>query len=424
MSSRSNAPRAVGSLQLLALGVNGIVGVGIFFVPAVVAARAPGYGTVAVFALTGLALLPVAAAFARLGALFDEDGGPVIFARAAFGAGVSALVGWVTYVSAFFSTAAVLAGLTEALAPALGLEGMAARRLTALVLLMAIALVVASGLRLSAMAWTTLTVLKLAPLLLLLAAWLAWPGPDLAPPPADPGRGWIRAALAAVFTFQGFEIVPVIAGQVRSPARAVPRATVGSLVLSAALYVALAWACVVALPHLSASAAPLVDAAAVLGGSRLATLVYAGTSLSAFGIAFGMMVTTPRYLSSMAAGEGGLLDLHRVGGDGVPRRAVFVTVIFVAILLGAGELGELFALSGLAVLMQFGVTAAALLALALRRERGLRARDAWPAPLTLVVALTLAAFGATLREAAVAVGTIAAGLVVLRLARGRGHATG
>lgn len=67
--------------------------------------------------------------------------------------------------------------------------------------------------------------------------------------------------------------------------------------------------------------------------------------------------------------------------------------------------------------MQFGVTAAALLALALRRKRGLRPRDAWPAPLTLAVAFTLAGFGATAREGLVAVGTVAVGIAVLRLAR-------
>ena len=85
--------RPVGALQLLALGLNGIVGVGIFFVPASVAASAPGLGAVAVFALTGLALLPAALTFATLGRRFDEDGGPVVFARAAFGERVSFLVG-------------------------------------------------------------------------------------------------------------------------------------------------------------------------------------------------------------------------------------------------------------------------------------------------------------------------------------------
>jgi amino acid transporter len=409
--------RPIGTLQLLALGVNGIVGVGIFFVPAAVAASAPGFGTVWVFGLTGLALLPVAFAFAILGSRFDEDGGPVVFARAAFGKDFSALVGWVTYVSAFFSAAAVLVGLTQANAAKLGLEGPLERRLAALALLTVIVLVVASGLRLSAWIWTSLTVLKLAPLLLLVAAWAAWSGPETPPEPAQVSTGWLRAGLTAMFALQGFEIVPVIAGQVRSSARAIPVATVGSLVLATLLYVGLAWACVVAVPDLASSAAPLVDAAGVLGGTVLAGLVDVGTSVSAGAIAFAMLVTTPRYLSSMAAGEGGMWGLDRVAGDGVPRRALVVTWLLVGVFVSAGELGELFALSSLAVLMQFGVTAASLLALAWRRERGLRPRDAWPAPLTLLVGLTLAGLGATAREGIVAVGVVLVGLVILGMAR-------
>jgi APA family basic amino acid/polyamine antiporter len=417
MSLGKGSPRPVGTLQLLALGVNGIVGVGIFFVPAAVAASAPGYGTVAVFALTGLALLPAAFAFAHLGGRFDEDGGPVVFARAAFGKDFSALVGWITYVSAFFSAAAVLVGLTQAVAPQVGLDGPLARRLAALTLLSLIVAVVASGLRLSAWVWTGLTVLKLTPLLLLLAAWAVYSGQTASLTPVQPGMSWLRAGLTAMFACQGFEVVPVIAGQVRSSARAVPRATVGSLVLAVTLYIGLAWACVVALPDLASSSAPLVDAAGVLGGAGLGTLVFVGTSLSAGAIAFGMMVVTPRYLSSMAAGEGGLWGLDRHTADGVPRRALVVTWALVGAFVAVGELGELFALSSLAVLMQFGVTAGALLALAWRRERGLRPRDAWPAPLTLVVALTLAGFGATAREGVVAVGVVMVGLGALWWAR-------
>ena len=423
MSPEDDAPRVIGTFQLLALGVNGIVGVGIFFVPAAVAASAPGFGTVAVFGLTGLALLPAAFAFARLGSRFDEDGGPVVFARAAFGERISAFVGWITYVSAFFSVAAVLVGLTQAVAPTLGLEDPLSRRLAALSLLTLVTLVVASGLRLSAHLWTGLTVLKLVPLLLLLVAWMLYDGPTVTPAPPAPAASWLRAGLTAMFACQGFEIVPVIAGQVRSSERAVPLATVGSLVLSVALYVGLAWACVVALPALASSSAPLADAAGVLGGVGLARIVAAGTSLSAVAIAFGMMVTTPRYLSSTAAGEGSLWGLDRIAADGVPRRALAVTWALVAAFVAVGELGELFALSSLAVLMQFGVTAAALLALALRRERGLQPRDAWPAPLTLAVAFTLAGFGATVREGLVAVGTVVVGIVVLRLAR-RGRDAG
>ncbi|HKC13668.1 MAG TPA: amino acid permease, partial [Vicinamibacteria bacterium] len=134
--------RPVGALQLLALGVNGIVGVGIFFAPATVAGLAPGRAGVLVFAVTGLALLPVALAFAVLGRRFDEDGGPVVFARAAFGDFASFLVGWVAYVSAFLSASAVMVGLTNATAPSLGLTSPLALRLSATALVTILALVV------------------------------------------------------------------------------------------------------------------------------------------------------------------------------------------------------------------------------------------------------------------------------------------
>jgi amino acid transporter len=409
----------VGPVQLLALGLNGIVGVGIFFVPASVAVSAPGLGTVAVFALTGLALLPAALTFATLGRRFDEDGGPVVFARAAFGDRVSFLVGWVAYVSALFSTAAVVVGLTRATLPALGLGGSLAPRVAPALLVSLLAAVVASGLRLSARVWTGLTVLKLLPLVLLVGAFaLAW-GRFPAPAPAAPGYGWLRAALTVVFACQGFEIVPVIAGQVRASSRAVPVATVGSLVLAVLLYVALVLACVTALPTLASSAAPLAETAGVLGGSSLARLVAAGTGVSALGIAFGMMVTTPRYLSALASGERSLFDLERSSPRGVPRRALGVTWAVVAVIVSLGDLGELFALSGIAVLAQFGTSALALLVLAARRERGLVPRQAWPAVPTLAVAVALVGSGATAREGVGAALALLLGLGLLRLARVR-----
>ncbi len=418
MPGTGAARREIGTLQLLALGVNGIVGVGIFFVPATVAAHAPGLDAVLVFLGTGLALLPAAATFAILGRRFDEDGGPVVFARAAFGERVSFLVGWVAYVSAFFSTAAVVVGLVSATLPALGASGALARRAASVVLVLLLALVAASGLRLSARVWTTLTVLKLLPLLLLLAAFAAYTRP-LPVPATLSSASWLSAGLAVVFSLQGFEIVPVLAGQVRSSARAVPVATIGSLLIAITLYCGLALACVRALPGLASSAAPLADAASVLGGAPLARLVAAGTSVSALGIAFGMIVATPRYLSSLAAGERRLLGLDRVSGGGVPQRALLATAVIVALIVCLGELGELFALSGMTVLMQFGVSAAALLVLAVRRERQLRPRDAWPVLPTLAVAGVLVGFGATAREGLVAAAAVAVGLLVLRLSRPR-----
>ena len=412
--------RPVGPVSLLALGVNGIVGVGIFFVPADLARRAPGSGSVLVFAATALALLPVAVCFAVLGRRYHTDGGPVVYARAAFGELASFLVGWVTYVSAVASAAAVTAGLTGAVLPDAGtsLRGLAAATLASV-----LALVAASGIVISARAWTTLTAIKLLPLAALGAlalGLLSTAGPP-APAAAAASPSWLAAGLLAMFALQGFEIVPVIAGHVRSPERSIPLATVGAVVAAAALYVVLQAACVRALPELARSSAPLADLAGVLGGARFARVVAAGTTLSALGIAFAMMVTTPRYLSALAEGGRLAFGLESMSPRGVPARALLVTWAAVALLLQSRDRAELFALSSVAVLVQYGVTAAALAVLARRGERGLSARHAVLAAPALAVAFALGA-GATRREAVVTAGAVVLGLA-LRSISSRGRRT-
>jgi amino acid transporter len=411
--------RAVGPVHLLALGINGIVGVGIFFAPADIAARAPGAGTV-IFAVTALLLVPVALAFAVLGGRFDEDGGPVVFAREAFGALPAFVVGWIAYASAIASTAAVTVGLTAAVAPMVGVAGAAGQRVAATLLAAVLALICAAGLRPSARTWTGLTALKLVPLVALALVYLAVPAPVLmgGAAVAASRASWQSAALVATFAYQGFEIVPVLAGRAQRPSMSVPLATLGSLAAAAVLYVALQAACAAALPDLAASRAPLVDSALVLGGPSLAALVGAGTSLSALGIAFGMMAATPFYLSALARVDRLGIGLDAVDARGVARRALFVTWALVTLLIQAGGRGELFALSSIAVLSQYVVTAAALLALALRGRRGLGRRHAALAVPAGAVSLALVA-GASPREAMVAATALAGGLVLRWLAHRR-----
>ncbi len=411
--------RPVGPVSLLALGVNGIVGVGIFFVPADLARRAPGMGSVAVFAATALALSPVAFCYAVLGRRYHADGGPVVYARAAFGELASFLVGWVTYVSAVASAAAVTSGLTGSLLPAVppGVHGLAAAALVSL-----LAAVAATGIVVSARAWTTLTVLKLLPLaaLALFAVRVAFTPETAAAPWPGISPSWLSAGLVATFALQGFEIVPVIAGHVRSPARAIPLATVGSLALASALYVILQAACVHALPSLASSRAPLAEAAAVLGGPTLSRAVAAGTTVSALGIAFAMLVTTPRYLSALAEGGRLALGLDAMNARGVPGRALLATWALVVLLLQSGSRAELFALSSVAVLMQYGVTAASLAVLARRRERGLSPPHAVLTLPAFAVAFALGA-GASRREAVVAASAVLLGLLLRTAAARRGE---
>lgn len=381
------ASRALGVWSLLALGINGIVGVGIFFTPNLVAGLVPGGAGVWAYGLTLLALLPVALTYARLGSRFDRDGGPYVWACAAFGDGAGFVVGFAAYASAVLSTSAVIAGLGEYTAPLLGFG--AHKQLFSLAAALVFAGIVLSGLKPSAWVWSTLTVLKLLPLLLLVAVFLASGAPNaVAAAPTAP-VSWSRAVLIVVFPMQGFEIVPVPGSHVRSPKRAIPIATVGSLVLCAGLYVLLHWACVRSVPGLATADAPLIAAARVLGGPRLSGLVSAGTNISALGIAFGMMAMTPRYLSALESGGSGAALSGLETRSQVPRRALFVTLVLVVILLSWGALSRLFVLSSVAVLFQYSVSVLSLGRLALGRAHGLSPRDALSAPLALVALLAV-----------------------------------
>ena len=403
------AARPLGFLSLFALGLNGIVGVGIFFTPSEIARAAPPGGSVMVFALTAAMLLPIAFVFARLSRRYDTDGGPVVYARAAFPPWLSFAVGWMAYVSAVLSTASTCAGLAQAL------MGTGSARVVAAVLATMLAALCAGGIVLSARVWTALTVVKLLPLLLLAAVGLfAVQRASTVPlPAAAPGASWLGAALLATFSFQGFEIVPVVAGQARSFGRVVPLATVASLVAATLLYLALQTTCVRALGGgLGASGAPLADAAAALGGTGMRTLLTWGTSLSALGIAFGMMAMTPRYLAALAGEESLGGRLHEQT-RGVPLRALALTwlvVVGLVIALGA-RLGELLVLSSVAVLCQFASAAAALAWLALRRRDGFSPRDAVLAAPALVVPVLLVAQG-TRAEWATAAAALGLGYVV------------
>lgn len=408
-SGSTAAPRALGVWSLLALGINGIVGVGIFFTPNLVAGLVPGAAGVWAYALTLLALLPVAFTYARLGSRFDRDGGPYVWACAAFGEGAGFVVGFAAYASAVLSTSAVLAGLGEYTAPLLGFG--AQKQLFSLVAALVFAAVVLSGLKPSAWVWSSLTVLKLLPLLLLLVVFLGSAPASTVESAPLPVVSWSRAVLIIVFPMQGFEIVPVPGSHVRAPTRAIPIATIGSLMLCAGLYVLLHWACVRSVPNLATSDAPLIAAARALGGPRLSGLVSAGTNISALGIAFGMMAMTPRYLAALESGGSGAVLPQLETRHQVPRRALFVTLVLVVILLSWGALSRLFVLSSVAVLFQYSVSVLSLGRLALRRAHGLTPRDALSAPLALVALLAVGR-AVERAESFVMAGIVALGLLL------------
>lgn len=369
---KSDARPPLGPITLLALGVNGIVGVGIFVAPPIVARAFPGALGALVYIGIAVACLPIALTYARLARAFPRDGGPALYAERAFGPRVSFAIGAMVWVSALFSTAAVTRGLTDQLAK--GRWAVAA----AIAISFVLAIVNLRGLRASAWGWTLLTIAKLTPMIALVVL-----GAVSARTPAGPGQPGPRGAalLAVLFALQGFEIVPLPAGQARDPEKSVPRATVAALLVAGALYAAVHLACDRALPALSASTSPLPEAAVILGGNALSRAIALGVVASMAGIVVGMHAMTPRYLAAFTLGDR--------PSPGVPTRAIAASAVLVALLCAVSSLPELLDLSSIAVLAQYATTALSLLALSRRPDAGIARSETWPAPLSLVVVAVL-----------------------------------
>jgi amino acid transporter len=388
--------RPLGLFSLIALGINGIVGVGIFYAPSEVAGAVPGWRGLWVYALVATLLLPTALVFARLGRAFPEDGGPYLYARAAFGPRAAFVVGWITYVSALFSTAAVLVGLVDNSSEAIGARS------------------------------AGVAVLKSLPLVALPLAALFASGAAEAEHWAAPApRGRLLAAtLPVLFALQGFEVVPLPAAQVRNSKRSVPLATVGSLLFASALYVALHASCLAAIPDLGEHKLPLADAALAYGGPVFSRLVIAATSVSALGIVIGMIAITPRYLAPLGRDDALGFGLDEQSGQAVPERAFAVTYVLLLTMLVAnaiwGSVGQLLALSSLSVTVQYAATAAALFFLASRSAVGLSPSDRWPAPLA-VLSCAMFMSGAKTLEIPILAALLGLGFVVRALA-GRSRA--
>src|SRR5437879_4022589 len=98
--------RAVGLFSLTLIAVNGMVGAGIFVLPAQAAAIL-GPAALSAYAITGLATGLIVICFAEVGALFDRSGGPYLYARVAFGDFAGFEIGWLMLISRLTAQAAI-----------------------------------------------------------------------------------------------------------------------------------------------------------------------------------------------------------------------------------------------------------------------------------------------------------------------------
>lgn len=292
---------SVGGIWLLA--VNGMIGAGIFGVPAGAAALTGIYSPL-VFLGCGFLLTAVVLCFAEIASYFSGTGGPMLYLRTAFGRHAGFQAGWAFYIARATAFAANMNLLVASVAffwrPA---EGGAGRifLLGLVVLLLAVPNV--AGTRHGMRSLGVLTVLKFLPLLALVAVGLAWLEPAAFPVTTTALPDYTSfgmAALLVIYAFVGWEGAVVPAGEARNPARDMPRGLILAMVVVTILYVLVQAVAVAVLPALAASDRALVDVGAALFGPAGALLLTAAVVVSVAGNLAGSMVSAPRMTYALA----------------------------------------------------------------------------------------------------------------------------
>ena len=372
-------------LDCVGLGINGIIGTGIFLLPAKVFRNAGGLSWAAWLAIGGVCLL-VGLCFCEAAGRADRNGGPYLYARDAFGRWVGVGVGWMALAANLFAYGAVARGFGRNLSflvPAL--NGTGAQIALAVAVIAALATLNYRGIKPGALTSDFFSAAKLIPILFFVGLGLYfvdWHRVSVLPPAGETRLEAIKlGGFAALFACTGFEYVPVTAGETDNPKRNVPLALFFALLGSILLYVLVQIVFMGTHPDPGSADKPLAEAAAAFSGAWAGRFVAVGSVVSSFGYLTAVALVTPRYLSAL--GENGELPavFARTNARfGTPSVAILITAIACAGLAVFADFDRLSDLNNAAVFAQYVPTCLAVLVL--RRTRG-------PSSLTLPLGPTI-----------------------------------
>ncbi len=292
-------PRTVGFWGTALFPVNGMIGSGIFAMPAILVAAVGNFAPWMML-LGALLILPLAWVFAALAMRFDGHGGPVLYANAAFGKFFGFQAGWMRYASAVVAVAAnahVAIAYLAVLFPVLANPMVSSA--AAIAFIAFVTLVNLVGMRASVGTLGLMTVVKLAPLVVLVVWGLAT---------RDPAIGFSlpqfsefeSVVLLTFYAYMAFENGNFPAGELKNPRRTIPLALMTTLAAVALFYMAVIWAYLAIAPDAGGGESALAAAANAVAGQAgvIAISLAAAFSVAANTLNGGIVV--PRMTYGMA----------------------------------------------------------------------------------------------------------------------------
>lgn len=347
----------MGFWSITLLGINGIIGSGIFLLPGQIMALT-GYWSFVVYLFVALISFAVAWCFTKCAVLFQRNGGSYLYAKEAFGDFVGFEIGLMRWMVGIIAWASLTVGFVTALSmiwPIVLLEPF--RTAIILSMLGILGLFNILGIQVVKYISNVLTIAKLIPLMLLILIGVFYvKSPFLFPAEIEPFplHTFGASSLMLFYAFSGFESLATAAGEIKNPSRTLPWAVFTAITICTVIYFCIQFISTGILgPALATSTAPIVDVAEHIFGAAgkwiilLATLVSIGgiNLVASFIIPIGgVVLAEDRMIPSIIA---------KRNKFGTPHFAILISVGMTALVALSGEFTQLVIISVISRFAQY-----------------------------------------------------------------------
>ena len=397
--------RALGPINLTALGIGAIIGTGIFVLTGTVAAQNAGPAVVLSFVLAGFASIFAALCYAEFAALVPVAGSAYTYGYATLGefvawiigwdlvleyalSATTVAIGWSGYVVSFLSDfgihipATLSAAAGTAVTQADGSTVTAIFNLPAVIIVAVVTALLTVGVKESANVNNVIVVVKVAVVVLFIALAAGAINTANWHPfiPENTGHrenfgltGIVSGAGVVFFAYIGFDAVSTAAQEAKNPQRDMPIGIIASLLICTVLYILVAGIATGVLPYTELDVPdPIAKVADAAGLGWISTLIKFGAIAGLSSVILVQLMAQARVFYSMS--KDGLLPawVNRVH----PKfRTPYITQIglgvLVAIPAGFLTVREAGSLVSIGTLLAFAIVCAGVLVLR-RREPGLQ----------------------------------------------------
>jgi len=385
--------RAVGLLDLTALGIGAIIGTGIFVILGEAIGDA-GPAIVLSFALAGVTCAFSALSYAELASAIPVSGSAYTYGYATMGELVAWIIGWDLILEYAVSVAAVAVGwgqyfndliddlfglsLPDALANPPGEEG-GAFNVPAVFVVLAVTALLIIGVRETARTNTIMVFTKvLIVLIFIVLAFTGFDAGNLSPFNPEGFDGVVTAGSLVFFAYIGFDAISTSSEEVKRPGRDLPIAIIGSLAVCTTLYILVSLTASAAVPYkdIAGQEAPLAEVLRTLGFDWGATLISFGAVVAITSVVLTILYGQTRIMFAMC--RDGLMPRSFAKLD--PRRQTPVRItatfgILIACVAAFVPLGAIAELTNIGTLFAFVIVNIGVIVLRRTRpdlERGFR----------------------------------------------------